>query len=163
MEGLRGFSPIVHVPAESPRFGSAQVVQGDARISVPIYVPFYVDALDYIIGDLPDDSYHWRIQGDDEMSTGRLYNNSGFRTIGERTLELYVRDGENDYVARNIIIDVILPSLSIDSHLFDNQRIISVQSDPAVANVPIGIVGERDDVKDWVLNDPVGGSGHGEK
>jgi hypothetical protein len=156
-EGLRGYSPILHAAAQ-PVFASAQVLPGIERIPVPIYTPVTVEAREYVIGDLPDESHHWRLNEEQELVSGSTYRHAGFDQVGLQDLQLFVRDGEDDFVAKSFQLDVFIPELTIDETLYEENRIIRVESDPPVANIPIGIVGERDGVKDWLLTPPVEGA-----
>ncbi len=156
-EGLRGYSPILHAAAQT-QFASAQVLPGVERIPVPIYTPLSVNARDYVIGDLPEESHHWRLNEEQELVTGSTYRHPGFNQLGVQELELFVRDGDNDYKAKSFQVEVFIPELTIDELLYENGRVIRVQSDPPVANIPIGIVGERDGVQDWLLSPLVEGA-----
>jgi len=161
-EGLRGFSPIVLASA-IPTFGAAQAIPGVEQIDIPIYARLSVDASEYVIGEVANESYHWQLENTEDIVTGKVYVHQGFKKIGKRRLDLYVRNGEDDVSAKTIIVSVYLPELEIDSVLFNESRIIRVQTRPPVANIPIGIVGERGGLEDWMLMDPVIGTEVGDR
>jgi hypothetical protein len=156
-DGKRGFSQIVHAAAQ-PRHAEVQVVSGLEQMAVPIYTPLEIDGRDFIIGDLSADSYHWRLEGEEAFVSGQVYQHPGFSSVGKRLVELYVRSGENEALAKRFEVSVFLPEVQIDEALFEETRVLRVSTQPPVANIPIGIVGERDGVQDWLIANPSDGT-----
>lgn len=156
-EGLRGFSPIVHAAAQVV-LGDSQVLPGVERIPVAIYTPVEVDASSYVIGQIPAESHHWSLNGSDALVSGTIYRHPGFDQVGPQKLELFVRDGDDEYQVKTFSLDVFLPELTIDPTLYEQTRVIQVETDPIAANIPIGIVGEREGVQDWLKTGAVEGT-----
>jgi len=154
VDGKRGYSEIVHAPAAQSKAADAQVIAGREQVAIPIYSPLELDGRDYVIGDLPGESYHWRLEGETELVSGQVYQHPGFSTVGTQVVELFIRDGDNDYLAKAFDVNVFLPQLRIDEELFNGSRIIRVETQPPVAGIPIGIVGSRGGVEDWLIANP---------
>ncbi|MGE3279122.1 MAG: S-layer homology domain-containing protein [Candidatus Altimarinota bacterium] len=153
VEGQRGYSEIVHVSAQ-PRVVAAQMIPGREQVSLPVYSPLELNGRDFVIGDVPDEHFHWRLAGETELVRGQIYRHPGFASVGTQVLELFIRDGDNDYLAKAFDVNVFLPQLRIDEELFNGSRIIRVETQPPVAGIPVGIVGSRGGVEDWLIANP---------
>ncbi|MDZ4216840.1 MAG: S-layer homology domain-containing protein [Candidatus Gracilibacteria bacterium] len=162
-EGLRGYSPIVYAAASSPRIAQVQLIEGVEEIPISVYSSWSVDARDYVIGELSDESCLWGIDGVDELISGCVFHHPGFGTEGDRTLKLYIRNGDENVLAKTFRVSVLLPELVLDEQLLTQSRIIQLRTDPSVADVPIGIIGERAGVSDWIQSDPVMGTRVGDR
>src|SRR5690606_4375123 len=156
-DGLRGFSQIVHAAAQ-PQYSQIQVISGLEHISLPIYSPLEINGRDFVIRNLAADNCHWRLEGEETFVSGQMYRHTGFSSIGKRMVELYVRNGQSDVLAKQFEVSVFLPEVQIAEALFEETRVLRLVTQPPVANIPIGIVGERDGVQDWLLANPSQGS-----
>jgi hypothetical protein len=156
-DGQRGYSQIVHASAQ-PRYGSAQVVAGVEQMAVPIYTPLEISGRNYVIGEVPSDSYHWRVKGEESFVNGHTYRHPGFESVGKRIVELFIRNGENDYLAKTFEVTVFLPQVTIDEELFRETRVLRIQTQPPVPGVPVGLIGSRGGVEDWLIANPQIGS-----
>ena len=164
-EGKRGYSEIV-LGSASPRdmaHADAQVIAGIERISVPLYTSVSVNGRDFVIGEIADDAFHWQIDGEESFFTGSVFQHPGFDSAGKRTLNLYVRSGEEQVKTKTFELNVFLPALSIDQKLYQNAKILQVQTNPILPNAPIGIVGRRAGVEDWLLTTPDQGTREGDR
>src|SRR5690606_7745539 len=109
-DGLRGFSQIVHAAAQ-PQYSQVRVISGLEHISLPIYSPLEINGRDFVIGNLAADNYHWRLEGEETFVSGQMYRHPGFSSIGKRMVELYVRNGQSDVLAKQFEVSVFLPEV----------------------------------------------------
>ncbi|MDF2379671.1 MAG: S-layer homology domain-containing protein [Candidatus Gracilibacteria bacterium] len=161
-EGIRGFSPILHGSARQV-FSGAQILDGQETISLPIYAPLKLSAAQYVIGNLPDESYQWDIEGENGVIIGSSLSYPGFTSVGDREVTLFVRNGDDQVVSKSLVIRVMYPELSIDEAVLQSSRVLRVQVDPSFAGVPIGVVAERDGVSDWFRQDITNGEVRGDR
>lgn len=149
-DGKRGYSPIVYAPAH-PTFADSQILPGEEVVRVPIYSPVEIDAREQVIGEVGEAGLFWRLEGGEDFFQGEFYEHPGFPEVGNYELELFVRSGDEGLLTKNYRIEVFLPELVVDAELFEESRILRIETVPPVANIPIGIVGDRDGVQDWLI------------
>lgn len=154
-EGLKGFSPIVYASARQVLEGQSQFVPGRERITAPLYTPIEIDARDYFFGSVREDDLIWRLDGE-VVDDGYVFEHPGFSRPGVKNLELLIRDGDQ-VTTKSFDLDILVPELEIDEDLLSDERVLKIQTDPAFPNIPLGVVGSRDGVEDWLLAPAVRG------